>query len=145
MNVSLSCIWREHGAFWASLCPASFLMTVPEKQREQDVVTSAYFIPDQTLAGSHAARPAPPDARSRGEKAGSHSPALQAPLLHRNLCFIEKKPFAGSCCRSTIGPVFVDPSVDPSSWISNSLVYDRRLNGGCKGSLKSPSLCGTNP
>lgn len=44
--LSLSRICREHGAFWASLCLVSFLMTVPEKQGEQDVVTSAYFIPD---------------------------------------------------------------------------------------------------
>lgn len=32
-------------------------MTVPEKQGEQDVVTSAYFIPDQTLSGSRSEGP----------------------------------------------------------------------------------------
>lgn len=68
-------------AFWASSYHASFLMTIPGKQGEHNVVTSADFIPDQTLAGSRAELLGAPDT-GRGSRA-EEQPAHPLPALFR--------------------------------------------------------------
>lgn len=153
-------------AFWALLCPASFLMTKPETQGEQDCVTSAYFIPDQTPAAAalHGGRLPTPEVQGRRRtRPSAHfsqdtepSPRCfsLAGLENTQGRLEEKLPSVGPCGRPTwkvhtggprgrptIASTFVDAFEHLSNSIPSSCIYDKYSNRGCKGSLMSPFLC----